>query len=242
MANADPITTTAEQWRPVVGWEGLYEVSDHGRVRSLTRWMINRAGRRQKSQGRVLKNQHKPAGYPYINLCKDGVAKATYVHELVLTAFVGPRPSPSHYARHLNDDPKQNHVSNLAWGTPSENSYDKARNGNDYHAKRTHCKNGHEFTPDNIRRDSRYPGTRYCIACEKAAWGQAERWLKEGPKNPKTHCKRGHQMVEKNLIKARLPRRACLACARGRAYADHHGILDKLQEVSDSYYEQIMTA
>lgn len=167
MADNQSTLPTAEEWRDVPGWEGLYQVSDQGRVRSLTRWMINKAGRRQKSTGRMLKLQHKPAGYPYINLCKDGIAKATYVHELVLTAFVGPRPSASHYSRHLDDNPKNNRVENLAWGTPSENSYDKVRNGNDYHASRSHCVNGHEFTPENTRRYTKQPGTRYCRACSR---------------------------------------------------------------------------
>lgn len=156
----------AEEWRPVVGWENRYEVSDHGRVRSLTRWMINKAGRRQKTQGRLLKLQHKPAGYPYINLCKDGSAKATYVHELVLTAFVGPRPSPKHVARHLDDVPNNNHLSNLAWGSESENMLDQSANGGNHWANRDQCAHGHDYTTENTRiRAVGVARVRICRTC-----------------------------------------------------------------------------
>lgn len=237
MADNQPTLTAPEEWRPVVGYEGRYEISDHGRVKSLARRVWN--GRAYARHPERIMKTADASHYPKVVLRDGESGKKVYVHDLVLTHFVGDKPVGG-YARHLDDDKDNNHLSNLRWGTPSDNSYDRVRNGNDHHAKRTHCKNGHEFTPDNIRRDPRAPGTRYCIACEKAAWGQADRWLRDGPINPKTHCKRGHQMVEKNLVTSRLPRRACLACARGRAHADYHGILDKLQEVSDSYYEKIM--
>lgn len=240
MADNQPTTATPEEWRPVAGYEDKYSVSNHGRVKSLPREVWNGRVYATRS-GRIMRTSN--AGhYPKVVL-RDGTSgKKVYVHDLVLNHFVGPRPSPDHYSRHLDDNPKNNHISNLSWGTPSENSHDKVRNGNDHHAKRTHCIKGHEFTPDNIKRDPRYPGTRYCIACGKMSLDESRHWLKDGPVNPKSHCKRGHQMVEKNLVKSYLPRRACLACARGRSYATHHGIMDKLQEVSDSYYEKIMAA
>lgn len=157
MADIQP---TTEQWRPIVGYEGHYEVSDHGRVRSIDR-VVNTAVGPQRWKGKVLKPVLKPAGYPYVTL---GNKDRRYVHHLVLETFVGPRPE-GNYGRHLDDDPANNCVGNLAWGTPSENSYDKVANGNDHYAKRDRCTNGHAFTEDNIYRRAAYPGTRYCRQC-----------------------------------------------------------------------------
>ena len=176
MADAD---YTNEKWLPVVGHEGRYEVSDHGRVRSLDRMVPHgRSSGMRRHRGRVLKLGRKPAGYPTASIPVDGSrqVKVMYVHRLVLEAFVGPCPE-GNVARHLDDDKSNNHLSNLVWGTESQNAYDKVRNGNDHYAKRSACKWGHEFTPENTKRNPRYPGTRYCKTCirESARKRSAER-------------------------------------------------------------------
>lgn len=66
-----------ENWRAVVGYEGLYEVSDQGRVRSL-----------KFGKTRILKYGKAGAGYLVVNLCKDGKHKLMYVHRLVAEAFI----------------------------------------------------------------------------------------------------------------------------------------------------------
>lgn len=157
---ADTQPTHIENWRPIPGYEGLYEVSDHGRVRSVDRVVQTKVGP-QRWKGKVLSPITKPSGYYFVAL---GKKRRAYVHHLVLEAFRGPRPE-GHYGCHLDDNPVNNKVDNLVWGTPSDNSYDKVRNGNDHHAKRTHCKNGHEFTPENTRIAESRPGTRFCRAC-----------------------------------------------------------------------------
>lgn len=164
MADAD---YTNEKWLPVVGQEGRYEVSDHGRVRSLDRMVPHgRLSGLRRHKGRILKQGRKPAGYPTVSIPIDGArhVKVMYVHRLVLEAFVGPSPDGI-VARHLDDNKENNHLGNLRWGTESENAHDKVRNGYDHYAKRDACKWGHEFTPENIRRNPRYPGTRYCKKC-----------------------------------------------------------------------------
>lgn len=162
MADAQP---TSERWLPVVGYEDRYVVSDHGRVWSKERMVRHGRGPGlRRHAGRMLKQGRKPAGYPVISAVVDGKVRHLYVHRLVLEAFVGPCPE-GHVARHLDDDKSNNNLRNLVWGTESQNAYDKVRNGNDHYAKRDACKWGHQFTPDNTKRDPRYPGTRYCKAC-----------------------------------------------------------------------------
>jgi hypothetical protein len=112
-----------EEWRPVVGYAGLYEISSFGRVRSLKRGPAKplapqRTGSARNRHGRYLKV-----------LLSDGAArKQITVHRLVLEAFIGPRP-PGQQARHLNGIPDDNRLTNLAWGTPLENQADSVRHG-----------------------------------------------------------------------------------------------------------------
>lgn len=150
MADNQPTHTQPEIWKPVPGWEEAYEVSNHGRVRSVTRKVWN--GKTMATRpGRILKGGKKPAGYPYIHFSHDLKQERRYVHELVLTTFVGERPSPAHVARHLNDIPSDNRLENLRWGTESDNMFDQSRNGGNHWKNRDRCKHGHEYTPENTR-------------------------------------------------------------------------------------------
>jgi hypothetical protein len=114
-----------ELWKPVVGYEGLYEVSDQGRVRSLPgkRWN-GRAWITKKGCLRSLPICKQ--GYPVVDLKHLGKRKTFKVHTLVLTAFVGPRPE-GYECRHLNGNRTDARLCNLAWGTPSQNTEDKRR-------------------------------------------------------------------------------------------------------------------
>jgi hypothetical protein len=103
-------------------------------------------------------------GYPRVNLSRGGPQQLHYVHTLMLEAFVGPRPFAGANGRHLNDVKTDNRMENLAWGTPSENNYDRVRNGGHPAANKTHCKYGHEFTPQNTHRNPH--GNRACKACK----------------------------------------------------------------------------
>lgn len=162
---------TTEVWLPVVGFEGLYEVSDHGRVRSVDRSFTRSTGRSYTVRGRVLKESKAGRGYPRVTLYQGG-PKARYVHRLVLEAFEGECPK-GRIACHWDDDPTNNHLSNLRWGTPSENNHDKVRNGNDHNARKTHCAQGHEYTLENTRHYVTPQGhnMRVCRTCQKV-WSE----------------------------------------------------------------------
>jgi len=123
-----------ERWKPVVGYEGLYEVSDQGRVRSLDRWYDRPASRRKPKPwrrcypGQMISVAPNGAGYPRVNLHRNRKREEKLVHWLVLEAFVGPCPAGEE-GLHGNDIKTDNRLSNLRWGTRSDNVKDAIRNG-----------------------------------------------------------------------------------------------------------------
>lgn len=122
----------SEVWKPVVGFEGFYEVSDHGRVRSLDRVISQRhhSGQMMKRffAGQVLAPQVQESGHSCVNLMRSGIMDRRLIHLLVLEAFVGPRPEGLH-TRHLSGNPGDNRLPNLVYGTRTENAQDALRHG-----------------------------------------------------------------------------------------------------------------
>jgi hypothetical protein len=132
-----------EDWRPVVGHEGEYEVSDLGRVRSLDRERMfrNRYGTlsRRVFKGKVLGPYPNHNGDLIVNLWKDGKMHARRVHHLVLEAFVGLRPQGTE-AMHDDDAKTNNALANLSWGTGSENKKQMWKNCIGLQGGRVHIK------------------------------------------------------------------------------------------------------
>lgn len=158
---------TNEEWLPILGWEDTYEVSNLGRVRSLPRVVQHSNGRTLHLSGRILRPGTSKGRDKYlrVGLCRDGELNMKKVHLLVAEAFIGPRPKGA-VCRHLNDDPSDNRVENLRWGTASENQQDSVRNKHHCQSKKTHCKRGHPLSGRNLTRSR--PGRRDCAACFRA--------------------------------------------------------------------------
>lgn len=114
-----------EEWRWVPGYEGAYEVSDQGRVRSYKR-VGPPYGVADEPQ-RVLETSPR-RGYPSVQLARNGDSRSVTVHKLVLLAFVG-EPPEGYEGSHINGDQTDNRLSNLAWETRSENHRRKADHG-----------------------------------------------------------------------------------------------------------------
>ncbi len=100
-----------QQWRPVIGYEGLYRVSDMGAVASAPR---------KGTKGRLLARRTVGKGHLQCVLYKDGVRAERMAHHLVLEAFVGPRPIDKE-ANHKNGLRDDNRLDNLEWITHREN-------------------------------------------------------------------------------------------------------------------------
>jgi hypothetical protein len=99
-----------EVWKLIPGYDGKYEVSDQGRVRSY----------RRSDAGHILSPGRMPGGHMSVAL---GRKNSQCVHKLVLLAFVGPAPE-RHECLHINGIPDDNRLTNLRWGTRSENMKD----------------------------------------------------------------------------------------------------------------------
>lgn len=109
-----------EEWRPVVGYEGQYEVSNLGRVRSLDRMVPYKGGTSRRVRGKEIRCSNGGNGYPRVSLSGR---KFKLIHVLVAESFLGPRPSGKE-VRHLNGDRSDPRLANLAYGSQSENSHD----------------------------------------------------------------------------------------------------------------------
>ena len=147
-----------ENWRPIPELTE-YEVSDLGRVRSWN-------SRRNKIVPRILRLHPDRYGYATVGLSSpDGQRALFRVHRLVLAAFVGEAPAGT-VTRHLDGNPANNVLSNLAYGTPRENNLDAVRHGTQASIRRTHCPALHPYEGDNLV--IRSNGKRSCRACVNA--------------------------------------------------------------------------
>ncbi len=109
-------------WKPVKGYEGLYEVSDLGDVRSIDRYIKTeiRHVTSRLIKGKILFQNLKNNGYLTVDLCKDGKVTTTAVHRIVANAFI-PNPDGLRFVNHKDSDRSNNAADNLEWVTSSEN-------------------------------------------------------------------------------------------------------------------------
>lgn len=104
----------SEVWKDIRGYEGFYQVSNYGRVRSITRTFKRKDGLVKTFQERVLKQGTNPNGYKYVNLSKGSGVYCARVHRLVAQAFLNnERNLPC--INHKDEDKENNHVNNLEW-------------------------------------------------------------------------------------------------------------------------------
>lgn len=157
---------SAERWLPVVGYEGLYEVSSLGRVRSLDRVT---EGKCRKRVAGVILSQAVTAGTGYlgVGLWRGGRQERWNVHRLVSEAFLGPRPEGMDTC-HYDGDKSNNSASNLRYDTRGNNLLDSVRHKTHRWSTVTHCPAGHPYDDVNTRIVMKKGRpTRHCRACER---------------------------------------------------------------------------
>jgi len=115
-------------WKSVPGFEGIYEVSDDGVVRSLDRVQFDALGRKKTFKGKIKNKYYDNNGYPKVTLAKHGIKTRVHVHVIVASDFLGPRPEGMHIC-HNNGDEGDPRASNLRYDTPKQNMADKVIHG-----------------------------------------------------------------------------------------------------------------
>lgn len=147
-----------------MGWEGLYEVSSLGRVRSFEKTIQTALGVPRTYPARIMKPSVNKRGYSRLTLHSDGQKKYVSLYRLVCEAFHGTAPEGKPWALHRDGNPKNNKADNLYWGSPTENALDRVRHGNNEKANATSCPKGHPYDGENIywRPDGRGRDCRTC--------------------------------------------------------------------------------
>lgn len=126
-----------EVWLPVLGYHGIYDASNLGRIR-----------RRDCDPMRIIKPIASTGDYHIVTLSKDGVSRNQRVSRIVLTAFCGPPPFDGAHAAHNDGIKSNNSLTNLRWATPVENQADVSRHGNRCVGERVF---GAVLTADRVR-------------------------------------------------------------------------------------------
>lgn len=163
-----------EQWKDVVGYEGIYQVSDLGRVKSLARVVSYPHTGYHSVRERILQPTYND--YYRVKLSKNGVRTTRPIHRLVLLTFVG-EPAQGHEACHNDGNSRNNRLANLRWDSRLSNRQDAVIHGTGWGINNTHCTNGHEYTPETTGRQGPH-NYRYCRVCKRQrelAWKQKMR-------------------------------------------------------------------
>lgn len=168
-----------EEWRPVVGLEKFYEVSNKGRVKSLPREVGGRyKGFLASRPGRELKPSANSGGHLGVTLTWETGRKRFLVHRLVSEAFI-PNPEDLPFVLHWDDNPRNNEVSNLRWGTRSDNMLDSVRNGTHRQVAKTNCPRGHPLTGTNLYERNTRAGGKKSRRCRECTLDQNRRYGKK---------------------------------------------------------------
>ena len=117
-----------EEWRDITGYEGLYQVSNLGRVRSLDRYVNSGYNTKRFSKGKILSFLLQKNGYAKVMLSKENTVKNADLHRLVAETFIA-NPNNKTTVNHKDGNKENNKIDNLEWATQKENNNHAAANG-----------------------------------------------------------------------------------------------------------------
>lgn len=153
LSEQDDMMNENEVWKPVVGYEGLYEVSNFGNVKSLDHYVTTNRKVKGKiqsftwlSKGKVLKFGKRSDDYKDVSLTKYGVSCNVCVHRLVAEAFI-PNPNNLPEVNHLDGNKANNNSTNLEWASYSENNIHAVYSGLNSQAIKVICNETGEIYP-----------------------------------------------------------------------------------------------
>ena len=110
-----------EEWKDIPGYEGRYQVSNLGRVKSLAReYITGQHSHTIHLSEKIMRPKVRESGYSLVSLNKDGIVKDAYIHRLVAQSFI-PNEDDLHYVNHKDENPRNNRVDNLEWCTQKYN-------------------------------------------------------------------------------------------------------------------------
>lgn len=155
-----------EEWRPIKDYEGLYSVSNLGRVRSEARLVKGKGDKFRPIKEKFLSPNLDWHGYFRVLLYREGKRKVGKVHRLVAIAFID-NPEKHVLVLHGANGQTDNSVSNLYWGNQKQNIADRQRDGTCHETNKTHCPQGHEYSEKNtyINPNDQH---RKCRSCTSA--------------------------------------------------------------------------
>ncbi|MEN1895148.1 MULTISPECIES: NUMOD4 domain-containing protein [Staphylococcus] len=167
-----------EIWKDVVGYEGIYEISDHGRVRThkdKTTHSVKHGLRKWKQ--RMLKDKTPNGRDVRVTLWKDKTPKSYLVHRLVAFTFI-PTVKDKNCVNHIDGNPKNNHVDNLEWCTYKENQ-------------------NHAFENDLMRTNLKVKliQIKTGIQLEFISMARADKWLERATGYTSGRLKKGYNIL-----------------------------------------------
>ena len=180
----------AEKWKSIQGYEGQYEVSNLGKVKSVRRKVLNGNG---YQKDRLLKPHINKGGYATVALCKDGKPKVFLVHRLVAIAFI-PNPEGKPIVDHIDTNPLNNAVDNLRWCTQKENCNNPKSRANNSLSKVGHpqyCPS--EISRQNIKRAHEANRGKSLSDEHKKALSEAHRNSEKAQIATKENIKKAHE-------------------------------------------------
>lgn len=247
-----------EVWKPIEEFEGLYEVSNLGRVRSLDRVIVSKAGWSTFKKGVDLKPLDNGHGYKTVALWKNGKMVQMYIHRLVAQEFIGPPPTTEHQVAHWDGSRDNNVVDNLRWSTSAENAQDKGRHGTSgVGIYKKECKRGHKMADKNLVQYGEV-GQGACRACtlmhnylsrrdqttESVRQFISDEYYRQICSGEKVFyqptCRRGHELQGKNKgLYGKYNKRYCKSCERARKITPVKRAGRTIKEVADELYATV---